>query len=132
MSEKSRKNAVLKYILLQIPMTAVLALVLFRFGEGWGLPLWTIWAILGVWVLKDVVLFFLTWPAYQINPRSELFKLRGQTGVATRELSPEGCVQVDGTFWKARAAPGVRSVEKGKRVRVQDRQDLTLIVAPVD
>ncbi|MFQ5815331.1 MAG: nodulation protein NfeD, partial [Candidatus Hydrothermarchaeaceae archaeon] len=50
----------------------------------------------------------------------------GSTGETRTELNPEGSVFVHGEIWRARAATGV--IASGKRVRVVDVEELTLIV----
>ena len=42
----------------------------------------------------------------------------------------KGCVRVDGEVWKARSAANHRELTKGQLVTVEDRDGLTLTVAP--
>ena len=55
--------------------------------------------------------------------------LVGGSGRAITEVRPEGMVRVRGEDWRARSAQGV---DAGHRVRVVGRDQLTLIVEPVE
>ncbi len=50
----------------------------------------------------------------------------GLTGTTKTELTPEGSILVHGELWRARAKTG--TIASGKRVKVVDIDDLTLIV----
>ncbi len=53
----------------------------------------------------------------------------GATGVARENLDPEGQVMVHGELWRARAREG--RIEKGKKIKVVEARELTLIVEEV-
>lgn len=54
----------------------------------------------------------------------------GATGEVRAALSPVGQVFVEGALWRARAASGDGSIERGARVRVEAVDGLTLLVEP--
>ena len=55
--------------------------------------------------------------------------LIGGSGRAITEVRPEGMVRVRGEDWRARSETGV---DAGHRVRVVGREQLTLLVEPVE
>ena len=121
-------RAVLKYTLLQIPGTLLAGLLLWWIRIEAGVGLWLLWTLLGVWVAKDVVLFFFLWPAYD-NEQGDYYGLKGHRGTVVDSLAPQGTVRVRGQTWKARSESST-PVPAGAAVRVMARQGLTLMVQP--
>ncbi|MCF8106244.1 MAG: NfeD family protein [Desulfohalobiaceae bacterium] len=121
------RKAVLKYMLLEIPQAVLFAFFLWLIRIRTGLPLWFLFCLLGMWLAKDVVLFFYTWPAYDENT-GERFSMLGLAGVATEPLDPQGYILIRGERWRARPAPGHSPIAAGKTVRVLEQKGLTLIV----
>ena len=130
MIEKGWTTAALrKYVLLEIPPLLLFAGFLQLLRVLAGLPLWVAGTLLAGWVIKDVVLFFYTWPAYDAHT-GDRFSLLQQTGTAQEDLNPEGYIRIRGERWRARPGPGRPGIESGQRVRVLDQEGLTLIVEP--
>ncbi len=124
------KRAIIKYTLLQIP-SALLAL-----GGLWYLmririiSLWMVWLILALWVIKDIILFFFVWPAFEDKKTQDQYSMIGQRGVVKNRLSAEGYATIRGELWRIKLAQGYEPIEAGQPVRVIDRQGLTLLVVP--
>ena len=119
-------KAVLKYTLLQIPAALLVALLLWLLRIKTGLDLWVVWAIIIIWVAKDVVLFFFLWPAYD-NEHADYYGLKGLQGKVVKSLAPGGTIKVRGQTWKARSELP-QSIPAGSTVRVVEQHGLTLVV----
>jgi len=119
-------QVVLKYSLFQLPGLVLFFLILILVQRWTDLPLWFIWGLLILWVIKDVVLFFFVWRAYQrvANP------LIGMKGVAEEQLAPSGYVRVRSELWKAEVIYSNPRIDKGEVVKVRGIRGLTLLVEP--
>jgi membrane protein implicated in regulation of membrane protease activity len=117
-------QVVLKYSLFQLPGLVLFFLILILVQRWTDLPLRFIWGLLILWVIKDVVLFFFVWRAYQrvANP------LIGMKGVAEERLAPSGYIRVHGELWQAEMIREGPPIEKGEFVRIQGIRGLVLIV----
>ena len=130
MIEKGWTTAALRrYILLEIPPLLLFAGFLQLLRMLTGLPLWVAGIVLGGWLIKDVILFFYTWPAYDATS-GDRFSLLERTGIAVDDLNPEGYIRIRGERWRARAEADRGGIEAGQQVRVLDQEGLTLIVEP--
>ncbi|HUT70336.1 MAG TPA: NfeD family protein [Desulfatiglandales bacterium] len=124
------RRVVIKYTLLQLPALVFLALILHVIRQWVEIPAWLIWGIIALWVVKDVVLFFFVWRAYDQNPLADANSMVGLHGVAKDRLAPSGYVEVHGELWQAEVMEGGPPVESGKGIRVRGIRGLTLIVQP--
>jgi len=124
------RRAVIKYTLFQLPALVFLALILHVIRQWVEMPAWLIWGIIALWVVKDVVLFFFVWRAYDQNPLADANSMVGLHGVAKDRLAPSGYVEVHGELWQAEVMEGGPPVESGKGIRVRGIRGLTLIVQP--
>jgi len=117
-------QVVLKYSLFQLPGLVLFFLILILVQRWTDLPLRFIWGLLILWVIKDVVLFFFVWRAYQrvANP------LIGMKGVAEEQLAPSGYIRVHGELWQAEMIREGPPIEKGEFVRIQGIRGLVLLV----
>ena len=68
--------------------------------------------------------------AHKRKPTTGKEGLIGLVGEVKEDLSPEGMVLIKGEIWKAKAK-GDKTIEEGKKVKVVDVRDLTLIVEEV-
>jgi membrane protein implicated in regulation of membrane protease activity len=122
------RQAVVRYVLLQVPGAFLAGLALVLIHRWTGLSAWIAWLLLGLWVAKDVVLFFFVWPAYEGgSPEGEPF-LQGAQGVVRDRLDPSGTIRLHGQTWKARVVEGGSPVEPGEQVTVLGRDGLRLRV----
>jgi len=76
------RRVVIKYTLLQLPALVFLALIFHVIRQWVEMPAWLIWGIIALWVVKDVVLFFFVWRAYDQNPLADANSMVGLHGVA--------------------------------------------------
>lgn len=123
------KTALQKYILLEIPPLLLFAGFLWLIRLWTGLPVWACGVGLGLWVIKDSILFFYTWPAYDAGTGNR-FSLLNQTGITEEALNPSGYIRIRGERWRARPGRGLARIESGQRVRVLAEEGLTLVVEP--
>lgn len=124
----------LRYLAFQAPGWAVAAVVAWLVLR-WGLlpaeaPRWAVWAAVGVWILKDWILFPFVWRAYLPSSAiSEDGRVgAGALGKARQALDDSGYVEIGGELWRARCTPESPPVAAGDSVRVVDREGLTLLV----
>jgi len=120
-----------RYLLLQVPSWILLGAVLLVV-RGWrGLPLWIAVAILGAWILKDLVLYPFVKHAYDpTRCRTPAEMLVGQRGTAEQDLDPDGYVRVRGELWSATSAGGHPPVRRGEKVLVREIDRMRLLIEP--
>lgn len=123
-------GVVLKYILLQIPGTIVLAIILWWARKWFNLPDYLVWIAVLIWVGKDVVLFPYLWRSYDSKQIPDRFEMIGRQGIALSDLTPEGYVQINGERWKAVIADADVFVANGDKIYVKVVNGLQLTVEP--
>jgi membrane protein implicated in regulation of membrane protease activity len=121
----------LRYILLNIPGLAAVILILIIIQNWIVLPDWLFWSIIGFWIVLDVVLFPLTWRAYDRERPGRSRSMIGERGIARERLAPSGYVQVRGELWRAERIDNGLPVEKGQSVKIVKMDGLTLFVEPL-
>jgi membrane protein implicated in regulation of membrane protease activity len=119
-----------RYILLQVPGTALLVLILIQLGNRFDLPVWSVWGLIAISAAKDAILFPFVWSAYDWDRQEEVNSMVGRRGIAKERLAPSGYIQISGELWKAKVVEGNPPIEKGEGVRVEEMQGLTLLVRP--
>ncbi|UCG78558.1 MAG: NfeD family protein [Nitrospirota bacterium] len=126
----SRKT-LMKYILFQLPGTALVLISLFAVSKWAGLPVWSIWLALLLWIIKDIALYPLLWRSYSVQRRDPVRSLTGLTGTVTESLLPDGYIIVNGEQWRAVSEDKNRTIDKGEQVIVKAVHGLTLTVKPI-
>ncbi|MFQ5699203.1 MAG: NfeD family protein [Myxococcota bacterium] len=124
-----------RYVLLQIPELAGLAVLLWVLCRGLGLigsPL-----AAGLWlafVALQLALYPFVRRGYETTPSAHGPEaLIGALGVTTATLAPEGWVRVRQELWRAKLSDPVEGpVQAGTQVRVEQVHELTLRVRPAD
>jgi membrane protein implicated in regulation of membrane protease activity len=120
-----------RYTLLQIPVLALIVIILIVIQQWVELPGWFTWGLVIIWVLKDVALFPLTWRAYDWDHAGEANSMVGRQGVVQERLSPTGSVRVRGELWQARLLEDGPPIDKGEVIQVREIRGLTLYVEQV-
>jgi membrane-bound serine protease (ClpP class) len=101
-----------------------IGLAIFVVPAPWGIPVVVLAAIL------EVFETFGTWRWSQRGKaKAGPEALIGGSGRAITEVRPEGMVRVRGEDWRARSEAGVSA---GHRIRVVGRDQLTLLVEPLE
>lgn len=101
-----------------------IGLAVFVFPYPWGIPVVIIAAVL------EFIETFGTWRwsrrgKAKVGPET----LIGGSGRAITDCRPDGMVRVKGEDWRARCEAGVSA---GHRIRVVGRDQLTLLVEPIE
>jgi membrane protein implicated in regulation of membrane protease activity len=123
-------RVLVRYILLQVPGTALLVLILIQLRNWFDLPAWSVWGLVVISVAKDVILFPFVWSAYDWDRQREAHSMVDRRGIAKERLAPSGYIKIRGELWKARVVESSPPIEKGEAVRVEEMRGLTLLVRP--
>ncbi len=120
-------RVIIRYALFQIPEILLLLLVLYGLHHWFSVPLWMLGMILGIWIIKDFILFFFIWRAYEIPESGRDPRLEGAVGVTIEALDPQGYVEINGELWKAQSK-NKQPIPARQKVAVVDHKGLLLIV----
>jgi len=123
---------VVKYFLLQLPGMATFALILLLVQQWVEVPAYLAWALIGIWVGKDIVLFPILWRFYDPDQHPDRFRMIGRKGFALNRLNPDGYVLVKGERWQAAICKGQSPIEQGRQICVEAINGLKLTVRPCD
>ena len=130
--EKIPGRIYLKYVLLNIPELAVVVLILMIIENWVALPLWLFWSIIGLWIVKDALLFPFVWRAYDWGRSEPSGSLIGMQGIVKQRLAPSGYVRLHGELWRAERLGEGPPIEAGQTVRVEKVEGLTVFVRPLN
>jgi membrane-bound ClpP family serine protease len=123
-------RVLIKFILLQLPLLVLLPLVLFFIRQWVYIPVWLIWGLVALLIIKDTIMFPIVWRSYDqsLPGPGDPTSIVGMQGIAKDRLAPTGYILVRGELWRAEVMEGGSPIEKGKGVRVMDIEGLTLLV----
>lgn len=125
---KISATLVLRYVLFQFPGWLVVALLALLLREPLGIELWAAWILIGIWIIKDIALFPLTWRLYAPEQVNHAHSLLGERGVADETLAPSGYVRVAGELWHAETPDANHPIARGTAIRVTGATGITLRV----
>ena len=98
----NRSHRVLfRYALFQLPDLFILILILFILRYFLKIPGYAILIVLGIWILKDIVLFPFIGRFYDPDYRKDWFSMVGKKGIVKKSLKPKGKILVKGELWRA-------------------------------
>lgn len=112
-------RVVVRYAALQVPAVVLLVLVLTLVRQWVDIPAWFVWGLVGLWVIKDLVMFPLVWRAYDTDCAGAANCMVGARGVAKDRLAPSGYIRVRGELWQAEVMGDGPPIDRGQRVRVR-------------
>ena len=120
----------LRYLLIQLAGWALLGLVLLALHQWLDLSPSIAWAVLGLMVVKDLVLYPWARDADDDRPGrwGGVDGVVGRRGLVVEALDPTGWVVVAGERWAAESVTGA-SIREGGGVIVLDVKGLTLSVS---
>ena len=121
-------HTLLKYSLLQIPALALIILVLVLLQTWIAIPAYVVWGLPILWLLKDIILFPLTWRSYESLSRHAHHPMIDRPGIAQQDLTPSGYVRVGSELWLAEVVGDEGYIKKGERIRVREVKGLKLLV----
>ncbi|MDD5475719.1 MAG: NfeD family protein [Syntrophales bacterium] len=124
---KPDRYTIIRYTLVQVPGLALVLVGVFFLLHYTDWSPWLIWTGFALWVVKDVLLFFLLWPSYHSSAR-DADPLIGQVGQVVKPCDPRGTVEIHGTLWWAVAEETDAVLPPGTRIRVIRRSGMTLFV----
>ena len=113
---------------LQVPGWGLVLLVGLALEQGSLFPRRAAFALLAIWVLKDLLLYPWLRAAYLPADGRPAAKLVGASGLAEQELAPEGLVRIGRELWTASIDAGGSAVPVGSRIAVKGVRGLKLIV----
>jgi membrane protein implicated in regulation of membrane protease activity len=125
-------RALVKFILLQLPLLVFLPLVLLFIRQWVEIPLWLIWGLVALLIIKDIIMFPRVWRSYDQSRPGDGTSIIGMRGIVKDRLAPTGYIQVRGELWRAEITEGESPIERGKGVRVTGIDGLTLLVQQED
>ena len=123
-------RVVIKYFLLQLPGQIAFILILVLARQWLEAPAYRMWGLLGVWVGKDIFLFFFLWRFYDQNQYPDRYRMVGRKGFALTRLHPDGYVEVQGERWQAGIYEEQASIEEGEAICIEAINGLKLTVRP--
>lgn len=127
---ESKRRIVVRYALFQIPDILILVLILFVLRWLIDPRSWLYGIIVGLWIIKDVLMFPLVWRAYDRPHPGDAKSLIGTEGIAEEQLNPSGYIRVHGELWQAEVMGKKAPIEKGETVLIEGVYGLTLLVQP--
>ena len=119
-------RVLLKYSLIQLPALVVIVFILMLVRQRISIPLWLVWCLIGLWIIKDLILYPFVWRAYDWEPSGEGDMMTGFRGIAKERIDPSGYIIVRGELWQARVIENGVAIEKGESVLVKAREGLAL------
>jgi membrane-bound ClpP family serine protease len=123
-------RVLVKFILLQLPLIVLLPIVLFFIRQWVDIPVWLIWGLVALLVVKDIIMFPIVWRFYDQCRPGNPTSIIGMRGIAKDRLAPTGYIQVHSELWRAEVIEGCSPIASGKGVRVVGMKGLTLFVQP--
>lgn len=121
-------KVVMRYAVLQIPFTALVAVALILLRERLNLPIWFVCAVVALLIIKDIALYPFVWRAYDPETPALANQMEGAQGIAIEDLHPTGYVEIGAERWQAEVSGDGPSIRRGQRVRVNGIRGLTLLV----
>jgi membrane protein implicated in regulation of membrane protease activity len=111
-------HIVLRYTFFQLPGIFLIIVILTSLRMMFGIPLWSVWTFIALWIVKDIILFPFVWHAYDKRDTGALGSLLGSQGRALERLSPEGYVKVRGELWRAELDDRKCPVDAGEEIEI--------------
>ena len=121
-------RVLIKFIILQLPLIVLLPMVLFFLRQWLYIPVWLIWGLVALLIIKDIIMFPIVWRSYDQSRPGDPTSIVGMQGIAKDRLAPSGYIQVRSELWRAEVVEGGSPIAKGKGVRVVGIEGLTLLV----
>jgi membrane protein implicated in regulation of membrane protease activity len=116
-----------RYWLFQLPGLGVVSVLLILGAYWFDLPRWTTPFALGLWIVKDLLLYPFLKSAYEGPRPTGPESMVGSLGTATEELCSSGLVRIGLELWRAESSTPVRA---GHAVRVIGCDGMTMRVEP--
>ena len=125
---RAGQSALLRYTLFQIPDLILFSLALAAAVRWWNLSVSAAFLIIGLWIVKDVVLFPLLKVSYETDGPNASDRLSGAGGITKEVLDPRGYVRVGSELWQAELDGASTCLGAGEAIRVLEVRGLELRV----
>ena len=116
-----------RYWLFQLPGLGVVGVLVILAAYWFDLPRWTIPLALGIWIVKDLLLYPFLKSAYEGPKPTGPESMVGSVATVTEDLCPCGYVKIGPELWRAESASPIRT---GQPVRVTGSDGMTMQVEP--
>ena len=126
------RTVLTRYVLMQLPVIALLCVVLAVSRQSEKIPTWPVVVLLVGWVLKDIALYPSVWSSYDPEQQKRKNPLVGAFGVAKTDLDPKGMVTIGSELWRAEVADDHMMIREGDAVEVVRTRGLLLMVKSRD
>lgn len=117
-----------RYWLYQLPGLGVAGALLAFAAHRFSLPLWACGVGLGLWAVKDAVLYPFLKASYEGAAESGPEAMVGSLGTVVDGLTPHGLVRIGPELWRAESD---EPLDAGQTVRVTGCTGMTMRVEPV-
>lgn len=124
----------LRYLGFQAPGWLLAGVLAWLAWSRAGLAAWLAFAIVALWIAKDLILFPFTWHAYLPSGQGpdDGRVGAGARGLAREAINERGYIDIGGELWRAERVAGSPPVRAGDAVRVVGREGLTLLVERIE
>jgi membrane-bound ClpP family serine protease len=119
-----------RYVLMQLPVIALLLVVLIVSRESEKIPTWPVAILLVGWAIKDIAMYPSVWRSYDPEQQKAKDLLVGAIGFAKTDLEPKGMVILGSELWRAEVADNQTVIKEGDAIEVVRTRGLLLIVKP--
>lgn len=123
------RTIVTRYILLQVPGIIIFSIAVFAGVSVAGISHWYTGLAVMLWIIKDIIMFPLTWKSYSPHNPHGVDALLGSKGTVQSVSEESIYVRIGMELWKARC-PGYEGINPGDRVEVTGNNGLELIIKP--
>ena len=124
------RKVILRYALLQLPALAFFTVIVIWLQIWLEFPVFLTYFLVSAWLIKDIVMFFFVWPAYDQTTRPAIGRIHDEMGITVEKLAPEGYIRIGSELWRARLLDDQSVLASDMKVRVIKHEGLTLIVVP--
>jgi len=122
-------RVLLRYAAFQLPGIAMMSLGVVVAHTWFDVPAHVCFGALGLWIVKDMVMFPFVRKAYEPGDGRLPRDVNGAIGTAHEDLAPSGYVNIGSELWRAECEPEHAPISKGEPVRVVAVRGLTVTVA---
>ena len=121
-------RVLLRYAAFQLPGLAMMTLGVVVAHSWFDVPTHICVIALGLWIVKDTVMFPFVRKAYEPGDGRLPREVNGALGTAHEDLDPSGYVGIGSELWRAECQSEHPPIRKGDAIRVVEVRGLTVTV----
>lgn len=118
----------IKYMLFQIPETAIFIIALLIADRWINIPFWYFWSFVALWIVKDIISFPFLWYAFTNTVSENQYPRIGAEGIVLEKCNPKGHVILQGECWQAETTESRICINKGEHIVVNGHKGLVLLI----